>query len=53
MLIIGMRRRREFEVCLHDPSDGKILLRLYLDLPRAAKNRVFTLKVGCGDVPRL
>ena len=26
--------------------------RFYLDLPRAAKNRVCTLEVGCGGVPR-
>ena len=44
MLIIGMSSRF--------PCVTLLMERFYLDLPRAAKNRVCTLKLGCGDVPR-
>ena len=30
-----------------------VIVIFYLDLPRAAKNRVCTLEVGCRGVPRL
>lgn len=30
-----------------------VIVRFYLDLPRAAKNRVCTLEVGCRGVPTL
>ena len=48
MLIKGMRRRDEFKfLCVTPGTEG-----FFLDLLRAAKNRVCALKVGCGGVIR-